>query len=283
MGTLREAWAILVSLWNTGNRLARWTIGIIGFWPIVLIGVAITGIPTLTSLLALLPVLAIILLLLALIDPLVLAVIGSFERGRSALRISATIIGAELVIGVYFSVIPVWKDRGLVPLLVLILAAIGFLAAGLQGKIAKGTISILVLLAIILTITFISGGREGLYQKWENLTTAPPALTPTIQPTQWQLCWEKIPGAQGTTNVRSKCFPVRVIRDRNSIVLSYDYNDRQGTMEASARDGAVYAGLWKDPGGWGNFQIRFTSPTSAVGWTDEKGKNPINLWLSLSK
>ena len=106
---------------------------------------------------------------------------------------------------------------------------------------------------------------------------------PTPQATvsqPWQLCWEKIPGAKGTTNIRSQCFPVKVSKNRNSIVLVYQHNDRQGTMEASSSDGAVYDGLWKDPGGWGNFHIRFTSPTSAVGWVDEKGKKPINLWLS---
>ena len=134
---------------------------------------------------------------------------------------------------------------------------------------------------LLIAVVFLLGWI--FWPKKETPTAKTAAIATPARAEQWQLCWEKIPGHTGTTNTRQLCLPARILRGNASLVLTYPYRDGSGTMEASSSDGgAVYAGLWKDPGGWGNFHLRFTSPTSAVGWVDEKGKKPINLWLSSS-
>lgn len=165
METLRAVWAIIAAVWNTGNRLARWAIVIIALWPFLLVVVALAGIPLLTSLLALLPIVALLLLILASLDPLIIMAIGAFPQGRVCLRWIATIIGTELIVGVYLSVVPVWQDRGLVPLLVLIITAVLFFSIGIQGKWVKKAVGILILIAIAITIIFTLGGREKIEQK----------------------------------------------------------------------------------------------------------------------
>lgn len=104
----------------------------------------------------------------------------------------------------------------------------------------------------------------------------------TIVSQQWQVCWQKVPGAKGFSNTQFKCMPTTVKRDNSSLLLVYRYdNNRQGTMEATSSDGASYDGTWRDAGGWGKFHFWFTSPTTALGWIDEKGEKPIPLSLTL--
>lgn len=98
---------------------------------------------------------------------------------------------------------------------------------------------------------------------------------------QWQVCWQKVPSAKGVSNTQFKCMPTTVKRKNSSLLLVYTYdNNGQGMMEAASSDGASYDGTWKDPGGWGKFHLWFASPTSALGWIDEKGERPIPLSLA---
>lgn len=149
---------------------------------------------------------------------------------------------------------------------------------GVIGKVFLG------LLILFLILAAVRWGQKKTKEAEAaaKQRSAVQAATPSARAEQWQLCWEKIPGHTGTTNTRQLCLSTRILRGNASLVLTYPYRDGSGTMEASSSDGLVYEGLWKDPGGWGNFHLRFTSPTSAVGWVDEKGKKPINLWLSSS-
>ena len=111
-----------------------------------------------------------------------------------------------------------------------------------------------------------------------------PSKTKTSQDEHWQLCWEKKPEHIGKTSTRQLCLSARIeTRTPSYLVISYSYSEGRGAMEGTSANGMEYNGQWKDSIGWGNFHLRFTSPTSAVGWVDEKGKNPINLWLSPSK
>ena len=168
MNTLQELWAIFVALWNTGNRIARATILFIVLWPILVCVVALMGSSTATSIAALIPVAAIAFSIVAALDPIVIAVIAAFKKGRAVLTWIVTIIAAELVLGVYFSIVPVWNDRGLVPVVVLVAVAIFFLAVGTKGKIQKTAISAMTLIVIILTIIFFLGGRDKAAGKFES-------------------------------------------------------------------------------------------------------------------
>jgi len=271
METLQAVWAKLVALWKTGNRWCRWAIAVSVFWPIVLVAVALTGLPLLISLLALLPVLAIMLSLLAAIDPLVVAIVGAFGTGRTVLRTIATVIGTELVIGVYFSIIPVWNDRGLIPVLILVMVAIGFLSIGIKGKVVKTTISILAVIAVVITAIFVLGGREKL-----KAPLPQPLRISTTQPAplqQWQLCWEKKPEHEGKTGIRRECLSARVeSRTDAHVVISYTYPGGRGVMEGTSTDGIGYDGEWKDSTGWGKWHLRFVSSDAAFGWSDDEGE-----------
>jgi hypothetical protein len=178
METLEALLETLTAFWNTASRWVRWTIALIILSPIVVIAFAINGGTLPVSIAALLPIL-IIILILVVVNPLILIIMAIFTGGRVALRIIATIIGVELVIGIYFSIVPTWNDQGLIPLLILVLGAILFLAVGVGGKLAMTTIKILVLIAIVITAIFFLGGREEISLWWNKKITTPTSTTRT--------------------------------------------------------------------------------------------------------
>lgn len=187
MNTLQELWAIFVALWNTGNRIARAAILLIVLWPVLVAVTALVGFPTITSIVALTPVMAIAFSIIAAIDPIVIAVIATFKKGRTIFTWIATIIAAELVLGVYFSIVPVWNDRGLVPVVVLIAVTMFFLAIGIKGKIQKTAISAMIFIIIVLTAIFFLGGREKAAAKFESAPTKTSTTTTPAMP-DYQLC-----------------------------------------------------------------------------------------------
>ncbi len=182
---------IIRALWGIGNLWARLAIIIVASWPVAVTFAALIGWPALTATVALLPLAAIIFGLIALIDPLVIGAIGAvWPRFLKAL---ALVIGTELAIGVYFAAVPVASDRGLVPLALLLLLAILFLA--MSGKV-KGVISALVAAFVILTGIFLLGGREKAKERakdvveWASkpkppVVTAPTSRTLELTTTEW--------------------------------------------------------------------------------------------------
>ncbi len=173
MNSLQELWAIFVALWNTGNRLIRYAILLMTGWSIAIAVIATAGSPMATAIVAMIPLVAGILMATAFMDPLVFALIGAFNFGRKAMKLIAAIIAAELVIGIYFSVVPVWNDKELIPVIVLIAVSIFFLVIGTRGKIQKTAVSAMTLVAIILTAIFFLGGREEAEKKFESSPPAP--------------------------------------------------------------------------------------------------------------
>lgn len=180
MNTLAELWAIFVALWNTGNRIARAAILLIVLWPALVAVIALIGFPAITSIVALVPVMAIALSIVAAIDPIVIAVIAAFKKGRTVFTWIATIIAMELVLGVYFSVVPIWNDRGLVPVVVLVAVAMFFLAVGVKGKTQKTAIGVMFVIIVILTAIFFLGGREKVVAKFESTPTKTSAAAVSI-------------------------------------------------------------------------------------------------------
>ncbi len=161
---MSEAWqefaAITGAVWRTGNQWARIGIGLVTLWPVALALVSLTGSTTLISLLALVPVGAVLFLFLAAIDPLVVAAAASIGPARRALRWGATIVGSEVMVGVYFSLVPIANDPGLAPLLLAAAAALLFLALGVRGPTVSWLMALLVVLILGLTAILVAGGRD---------------------------------------------------------------------------------------------------------------------------
>jgi hypothetical protein len=144
--------------------LIRVAVGIVLLWPVLVIGAALS-IPdrfysTATAIVALLPLVAVLSFLFACTDPLIWAAIAALPQGRRTIVPLAAIVGTELALGVYFSVVPVWRDRALVPLLVLTALALVFLRlGGIKNRLVAG---ILFLLILVITAIFLLGGRNKL-------------------------------------------------------------------------------------------------------------------------
>ncbi len=259
MNTLQELWAIFVALWNTGNRIARAAILLIVLWPILICGVALIGSPAVTSIAALIPVVAIAFSIIAAIDPIIIAVVAAFKKGRTVLAWIATIIAAELVLGVYFSIVPVWNDRGLVPVVVLVAVAIFFLAIGTKGRIQKTAISAMALIAIILTIIFFLGGRDKAAGKFEskplkitNAGASVAAISP-IEEFYLQV------GKEIQTVVVSSGTHHRLESDKPFIALSWD--SVVGIKEYEMPTGVSY---WNGTGSIGRLGLKGIQPDTLI-------------------
>src|SRR3972149_10329301 len=143
-------------VWRTGNFWGGIFILLIVCWPLFLALIATIGAGTaITSLLALIPFFAIVAGVAA--YPVISAALVYFNKSRNILGWIAAIIGTELVIGAYFSALPLSNDRGLVPLLILVIAALVLLSLAKKLAFVR---SILWIALIILTAIFIFGGRE---------------------------------------------------------------------------------------------------------------------------
>lgn len=156
---LANLWRVVVPLWRIGNYWVRWAIAIVASWPILIALAGLVGWPALTATVALLPLVAIVCGLIAIFDPLVLATLAPFRIGRTVLSGLAAIIGLELSVGVYFAAVPVASDRGLVPLTLVAILAVLFLAISV-GKIARIAVVFPLGVLAVLTTIFLVGGRE---------------------------------------------------------------------------------------------------------------------------
>jgi hypothetical protein len=146
------------SIWEIGNVWLRW-IAILAIAVPVLTLVAAMSMPpnlavTVIPILALLPIAGLV--GLGLLQPMVIAAAATLEVGRKAISTVAFVLGADLVFGVYLSLVPISNDRRLVPLFVLALVTILLLRIGNARGIVP---SLLMLLAIAITVTFFIGGR----------------------------------------------------------------------------------------------------------------------------
>lgn len=160
METLEALQRLFGELWRTGNRWARWAIAVTAAWPLAIGAVGVIGSSTLVSVVALLPVAAIVLLLISALDPLVVAIIGVTREGRHGLRWVATIVGFELAIGVYFTIVPVRNDPSIVPLLLLASATLLFLNLGVASRTGSLIKFISILIIIFTTTAFFMGGSK---------------------------------------------------------------------------------------------------------------------------
>jgi hypothetical protein len=120
MWTLFSEWiGVLAAVWNEGDRLLRWGIGIAISWPVVVALAAILGMPAFTAVVTLLPLAGGAVLLIGFFDPMIPAMVAAFPHGRQLLRWIAAIIQVELAFGVYLSIVPVSNRPRYVPLVLL--------------------------------------------------------------------------------------------------------------------------------------------------------------------
>ena len=153
-----EILRVVISIWNLGNlwlrRIAIFAIAL----PLTML-VAAMLIPqnlavTVIPILALLPIAALI--AVGLNKPLFIAAAATVEAGRKAISAVSLVLSADLVFGVYLSLVPISNDRGLVPLFVLALVTVLFLwIVNARGFVS----SLLMLLAVGITVIFFLGGR----------------------------------------------------------------------------------------------------------------------------
>lgn len=83
-----------------------------------------------TPIVTLAPLVALVALVIIFTNPLAFAALAAIvltPMGNRVLRGISAIIGVELLVGIYFSIIPISYDRRLVPLLVLVAVAFSFL------------------------------------------------------------------------------------------------------------------------------------------------------------
>lgn len=149
----------LLAFYQNANLLLRIALFTALFWPLAVIVAAILFAPhvaqTIVPIVDLIPLLAIFFLLIG--APFALAIILQKPAARRGFLWLVGAIGVELSIGVYFSTIPVSKDAGLIPLLLLTALAIFFLRV---GGIARWLVRIFAFLVVVITIVFVLGGRN---------------------------------------------------------------------------------------------------------------------------
>lgn len=99
---------------------------------------------------------------------------------RQGFLLVCALIGCELAIGVYFALVPVSNDPGLIPLLVLAASALFFLRV---ARYAQWLIVFLTLILIGITAAFFVGGRAELMKQFKSAVAQSQAIRSTNQPT----------------------------------------------------------------------------------------------------
>ena len=240
--------SIVNRCWNWSNRMAQWTIGIIAFWPIVIILAALAGSPAFSTIVAIIPALAFIgVLITRRVDPVLVALLGIITETKTLMQWAYVVITAELAIGFYFAVVPASSKPGLILLLVLACVILLFLYAGTTGKkttsgLAKFVKFVMIMTIIIITINFVGIDREWWGGK-PKPTKAGTEATPQSKPQPKQAEWAKDPESgllvkQTSHEVVSK----EGAKIKKSIV------DGNGTFTRDCKDSPLYLEIDVAPG-----------------------------------
>lgn len=125
----------------------------------------------------------------------------------------------------------------------------------------------------LVAVVFLLVGRVFGPKKETTPRAAQKTATAPARADQWQLNWEKKPEHTGKTGIRSLSLPAKIEKKTNNhIIVSYSFSGGSGVMEGTSTDGVSYSGKWKDSTGWGKWHLRFVSPDTAFGWSDDEGK-----------
>lgn len=209
MEALTSLLGLFKALWNTGNRWTRYALMTILIWPFLIVLVALTGSRHAVSIFTLISILATIIFLTTgrrkrtggenAEDPCVgwetgplaiLLLLSLFKKGRSAEKVLATMIGTELLLGIYFCLVPITNAPWLIPLFVITVFALLFFLIGVQNKVTKKIVSILSIFLLGLTAMFYLGGEKGLTNRLDKI----------IQPRQAQASQPQTPSRIQTSS-----------------------------------------------------------------------------------
>lgn len=200
MEALTSLLGLFKALWNTGNRWTRYALMTILIWPFLIVLVALTGSRHAVSIFTLISILATIIFLTTgrrkrtggenAEDPCVgwetgplaiLLLLSLFKKGRSAEKVLATMIGTELLLGIYFCLVPITNAPWLIPLFVITVFALLFFLIGVQNKVTKNVVTILSLMLLGLTVMFYLGGEKGMTDKVNKIARPRQAQAQTYQ------------------------------------------------------------------------------------------------------
>jgi len=184
-------------------------------WPMLMLAVSMSSFrPTaLVATLALVPVVVLVGSIWFLRDPLLWLVVWiKIPAARKPFLLLLGALGIEALAGIYFAIVPVSLDRGLVPLLLLVVVALCLFPKGLVRKS-------LIALAVGITLVFFLGGRTAAKEKWNSLGSSTPSskqsmLTPYVN----DVCddaWDATPltttsNSLPVTMESDKCFGTEV-------------------------------------------------------------------------
>jgi len=182
----------VIAAWNIANGWTRLGLAIIIAWPVVLLIVALAGDRFLTSCLALMPLAATLIFASTFRDPLAVFApeiaggvgVPTLEAlGSGARRWIPTIIGGELLWGIYLTLVPVWNDKRLLPFFFLVVGALFLLSIGVQGGLASLAKGMLTLFVLAITAIFFLGGRaeaEAKVLDWGKAVLTPKPKPPVV-------------------------------------------------------------------------------------------------------
>lgn len=113
------------------------------------------------------PLVALLIVLLA--YPVITAAVG-IPLGKKGLRVLRVALGIEFLVGTYLVLVPVRNDPGLFIILALATVTLLFLAPGTLKSLRRMMAVALVSVIVVGTLSFFSGGREGLSEAMAEST-----------------------------------------------------------------------------------------------------------------
>ncbi|MBI4032855.1 hypothetical protein HY374_04070 [Candidatus Berkelbacteria bacterium] len=157
---LNEVRLTALDIWGIADWWTRLAILTAGLWPFVLGGLAGSIGPTVVVMLVLVPVAVLFAAFWrhTLIKVVGVAVLDRATWGERIRRRVLTVMGLELVVGIYFALIPIHNEPRLVPVFEAAIAAIVFFSFGTQNALTGRLTKVLYLLALGITLVFLLGG-----------------------------------------------------------------------------------------------------------------------------
>ena len=172
MRTLTALTNLIQAVLDRTDQILRIAILAIVLWPLIVISLGFLPWPNVTVFLATgVPIVAIVFLLAR--YPTIALIASRTPATEEAIRWLFTIAGIEVLIGLFFSWIPIENDPRLVPTLVAVATGAVLLALGTSGKWARRAIGALIVAGLIITAIFLMGGRE---EANTTLTNAPTTI-----------------------------------------------------------------------------------------------------------
>lgn len=144
---------LLTRYWRISDRWMRGPLIWIIIWPFYLMFVAMNHESGVSAIVAMLPLVP--LAILFLISPTLTGLAWTVDEGEEILRVLCTIVATELLIGLYFVVVPVENKLELVPVFMLVtITLVLYLAAGVKKAWAKLVTTGLGIMLVGITATF---------------------------------------------------------------------------------------------------------------------------------